>query len=86
MGLSTVGGARSTSIDLPNLLTGEQSAFYGLSQHAGGEQGVMCSFLPTVELATKIFFSSAQREAPQVYNQNLYTRIVVVLTTALFCG
>lgn len=63
MGLSTVGGARSTSIDLPNLLTGEQSAFYGLGQHAGGEQGVMCSFLPTVELATKIFFSSAQREA-----------------------
>lgn len=35
---------------------------------------------------TKKKFSAAQRAAPQVYNQNLYTRIVVVLTTATFCG
>lgn len=36
--------------------------------------------------AKKKILPSATREASQVYNQNLYTTIVVVLTTVTFCG
>jgi len=56
MGLSTVGGGKQTSIDLPDRQTGEQSLVFQLASMLEGQHSVMCSFLPTVELATKIFF------------------------------
>lgn len=49
-----------------------ERAFAALRQQSGSHE--------------KKILPSAQREASQVYNQNLYTTIVVVLTTATFCG
>jgi len=56
MGLSTAGSGQQTSIDLPNLQTGEQSMVSQLAHMAKSWQLAMCGFLPTVGLSTKIFF------------------------------
>jgi len=73
MGLSTVGSGRQTSIDLPNLQTGEQSVVFQLAHMAKSWQLAMCSFLPTVRLSTKkFFFERAARSTSGLQPKSVY--------------